>query len=67
VARFAPIADVTDEDWHFRVRNEARPRLLRAARRGRTGAAWRRVDITTRVDLGMSSLPGVAGNFAQAR
>jgi meso-butanediol dehydrogenase/(S,S)-butanediol dehydrogenase/diacetyl reductase len=67
VARFAPIADVTDEDWHFSVRNEldlvfyvcsaAWPHLVR-----RGGGSI----INTGSISGMSSLPASPGNFAHA-
>jgi NAD(P)-dependent dehydrogenase (short-subunit alcohol dehydrogenase family) len=67
VARFASIADVTDEDWRFSVRNEmdlvfyvcsaAWPHLV-----ARGGGSI----INTGSISGMSSLPASPGNFAHA-
>jgi meso-butanediol dehydrogenase / (S,S)-butanediol dehydrogenase / diacetyl reductase len=66
-ARFTPIADVTDEDWHYSVRNEldlvfyvcsaAWPHLV-----ARGGGSI----INTGSISGMSSLPASPGNFAHA-
>ncbi len=65
--RFASIADMSDDDWHFTVRNEL-DLIFYACR-----AAWPRLVergggsiINTGSISGMSAVPGTPGSFAHA-